>query len=596
MIGKRAYGHILRKNLYFSGKPLYLSFHEAVLESIFIAANPESVVKNDAISRLYNKECNHNLKYSWNSVSLDPVVWEEDNRGLSLAICYAVQQILAVEDMNARSFYEPYIEHLSATNVIQSNHLHENPLGTDFDLIWGTVQSELIKHLGCKQTQITFSKGRGKNKLRNFPFTQSLLSGKELSKLARKLPQDKDISKICCRKLVLRNESCLTNRSKKKLTNNEFVESISEQLSSYINHNKNQTFYDELKESAEASKYKLEILYISGGFEPDTYELVTRDMKSNILSVNSFKEIESYFNNGFVLFLSKNAGQWISSNISKESVSDIKSIIIGVQKVNAPSLVLSISSKLDVDPIAIDLYKYFEGDKNTEFYEFPLYDTKNIGITIEQLFSDVARGQKHALLEMDGGLIVDKRKYRYLVNYPPVSIKYAGKDLPSNEKLLVNEEELTVKELFDKIFNVYEECIFHITYREINKTIGFEKSKFDLILDNPVYKIFNEKLHLSAVCESTPKHVPFFSHFNIFNYKSKGIVVLSPNDLLIYSHIPFSCWVPLPENDLLLSVITNSLQTSEATLWVQIFISEIKHSMRIPYPLLLKFAKYWAYW
>lgn len=566
---------------------LYLSFHEQILQSIYVTEGNDSDVTKENVIKLFNDECNSYLIYNMHRVSFDPAVWNKNESGLSLAICYAVQQILVVEDMSSQSFYEPYIQCLNANNVIPVTSRHENPLGADFELIWTTIRSELVFFLDCDSGKITFKQGVGSNKLRNYPFTQSLLSIKELINLVRRYPEGMDLSLESCNKLILRNEGFLSNRSLKKLSNFKYLESISKQLYLYLKNNN--PLFEEFNNGSTRNKSQLVILCITGSFNPDIYMLKIINAQSKRQAVNSNREIESFLINDFIILLSEYAGKWVSSKISTQKVSSFRSMIIGIKDARKPGLIDIVSDQLEIHPFIIDLFEKNTGDDEIIFYEFPLYELKTDEMSLEMLFSNSSIELKSNVFELEGGLLVDKIKHRYHLNYPPINIKYNGIDLKADDKLIVDGVDIMVKDFFNNIFNLKKESNFNISFNGINKTIGFENHKFELVPNRHYLKIIDDKMCFSKDFIIDCKNDSYFSHFNIYNYNFDGYFCFDNHQLLVYSNIPVSDWVDLPRDELLAHKIIESLRKSEVQFWLHNFILKIHSSKRIPRPFLMEF-------
>lgn len=493
--------------------------------------------------------------------------------------------------MEARSFYEPYIKLMWAFDKISSENLHKNPLGDDFEKIWRTLSAEVQEKLNCEQSQITFKQGTGKNKLRNFPFSQSLLSEIELNALEHKFPLRQRKTEENAKSLIRRNEGCLKNRSKKKLSNPEFIDRISQQLIIYLKHNTHLSTPVPKQEHIEVNKNTIEIICITEGFGPDLYELISRDQNLTTQKVTSFYQIESCFANGFSLFLSNSAGYWVSSSIFGKSIADFRSMILGINKKDSLGLVGMIASVLGVESVRVDLNNSIHGAEHIDFYEIPFYELDNQDLSLEKIFSKgitCSQNESSAKIEFSGGVIVDSRKKRYLVNYPPTEINFSNHVLSHNEVVEVNEGKMTVCDLFSTFKNVKSECNFHIRYRNSNLTIGFEKTKFDLILEVPVNQIINDRLRLSKRCFTQLESESCFSHFSIMNYRFKRSFQLNSKGLLKYSHIPQENWVALPHDGKSFDVLSDALKKCELSYWLQAFLRNIILTKRIPYPLLLE--------
>lgn len=588
----------IEKHLYVPQKPLYLSFHEEILDEIYSSATQSTAVIEGKAVQNFAQECNHFLTLYCNSIVLDPIIWNPDDRGLSLAICYAVQQILAVEDMEARSFYEPYIELMGASDKIYPECLHKNPLDDNFEKIWRTVNAELQIYLGCEQSQITFKQGRGKNKFRNYPFSQSLLSERELNALSEHFPQRRSKTEENARRWILRRESCLTNRSKKKLSSDEFVDRISHQFVVYLKHDTHPGIQKPEPKYNATTKYIFEIICITEGFEPDSYELLSKDQNSKAQVVTSFDQLENSFSNGFSLFLSTNAGYWESSSFSGKNIADFRSMILGIDLNASTGLAESIASELGVESVCIELSNSLLEAEHIEFHEFPFYGIKNKEKSIDEVFSKVLSGLSNRVvgkITLEGGLVVDSRKKKYMINYPPTELIFSGHKLSPSEVIQVNEKKMIVGDFLATLVNVRNECNFRISYENSHITFGFEGTKFDLQIETSANWIVDDRLILSKdiLTEdiATLECEPYFSHFSVFNYTFGSVIQVDSESLLKYSLILPEFWVPFPYDNQNHDALSDALRKSELSYWLQEFLEKIILTKQIPYPLLLDMVR-----
>lgn len=104
----------------------------------------------------------------------------DQREGRTLALVFAAHQVLAAEHMRGASFYSAYWHALG----VHADEMRINPFGDygrySFEKMWRVLRRELIESLGIDSGAITFTQGRGSNKYRNLPVSQSLLSEKDL--------------------------------------------------------------------------------------------------------------------------------------------------------------------------------------------------------------------------------------------------------------------------------------------------------------------------------------------------------------------------------------------------------------------------------
>ena len=201
----RFFWEIVAARLYKPGARLYLAFDESLLESELKSAAllvPEQG-PTDSLNATIRLHCRE-LKNGFLGLSRNPNgicskdnwdwVFQTDEDGVSLALTFAVQQILAAERMQGVSFYTAYWEMLGAT----ADETRVNPFGDggkrSFEELWGQLRTELSSVLGVPNRELTFRFGRGSNKYRNLPISQSLLSQGDLRLAIAAIPAARNLN------------------------------------------------------------------------------------------------------------------------------------------------------------------------------------------------------------------------------------------------------------------------------------------------------------------------------------------------------------------------------------------------------------------
>ena len=178
---------VVVRRLYKPGSKLYLAFDESLLEEELRKAHVEipGSGPTEALNTSIKRHCQQ-MRNGFFGLSREPGgrcwkdnwqwVFEVDEIGRTLAMTFAVQQVLAAEHMQSVSFYTAYWGMLGAT----ADETRVNPFGdqggNSFTRLWGRLRKELIEILGVQESEITFDYGQGSNKYRNLPVSQSLLS------------------------------------------------------------------------------------------------------------------------------------------------------------------------------------------------------------------------------------------------------------------------------------------------------------------------------------------------------------------------------------------------------------------------------------
>ncbi len=222
----------LEAELHQTSKRIYLTFHNEILLDIYSNAYDET--SEPSVIETFHKLCKSCFipRHSSNHILLDNNCLKAKEGEHSLALSLAVQQILIAEEMLDGQFFPLYIKKIgSPVRTMGRNPFYSN----GFERIWHKLKNEMLEHLDCSETQITFHAGIGINKNRQYPFSQSLLSLKELDCLAKVAFRIKgNIHDIYSTKRLIRNNpNCLTARSKRKRNGQGFLDACASQLISY---------------------------------------------------------------------------------------------------------------------------------------------------------------------------------------------------------------------------------------------------------------------------------------------------------------------------------------------------------------------------
>lgn len=183
----RFFWQVIEERLYKPGARLYLAFDESLLEEELERAGIQvpSGGPTHALNAAIQRHCRP-MRNGFIGLSAEPGgrcrkdnwqwVFGPDEMGRTLALTFVVQQILAAEHMRGVSYYTAYWQMLGAT----ADETRINPFGdqgtNSFTRLWGQLRKELGETLGVEFREITFEFGRGSNKYRNLPVSQSLLS------------------------------------------------------------------------------------------------------------------------------------------------------------------------------------------------------------------------------------------------------------------------------------------------------------------------------------------------------------------------------------------------------------------------------------
>ena len=175
-----------------TGDPVSFCFHEELVRDLLTQAGIQATSPLETICQAARSL----LTVDGHDVLLHDDALQPIDAGLSAAIILVCQQVLAVEGMirdrsASENAYFPRLRHLISPSL---GHASENPFFfDDFERIWKVFRREIRSLKGSSEATVTFEFGvyRHRDKARQFPLSQALLSRADLIEVVTRCRQGK---------------------------------------------------------------------------------------------------------------------------------------------------------------------------------------------------------------------------------------------------------------------------------------------------------------------------------------------------------------------------------------------------------------------
>ena len=470
---------VIDTRLYKPGSLLYLAFDESLLEEEFKKAGID--LPEGGPTKGLNKTIQLHCRTMTNGsvrLSREPDgrgwsgnwhwVFETDEMGLTLALTFAVQQILAAEHMQGVSFYTAYWGMLGAT----AEETRINPFGdqgkNSFAILWARLRVELKDTLGVEDTEITFAPGRGSNKYRNFPVSQSLLSEGDMrlsSSAIRGATRMSDerlyaalrrvgLSSSGCRKVYI-----ASLRDNLIVQFREFLESESS--------NGIAVAKPRLRKLTAKIDLSALLLY-------EDYELFG-DSVFHCVSTNdaiqATEALDSYLSENRCLVFEEEDGRISASPNQTLGEAEIQVFILA-----RPSQIEEMLVAAPSDGSIPPLHEHFAPANISLAGDFALIRClslpdalENVDISTEVHRRLASKASDEVKIEFRGGLCVNKSSNAYIVGFGPESIVCDGDSVERDSECELDAEVMSVAEALERLSKANKSCRYMI--RISDKTI-----------------------------------------------------------------------------------------------------------------------------
>jgi hypothetical protein len=368
------------------------------------------------------------------------------------AICLAVQQVLVVEEMfaddglGAESYFPRYKARLGLADRGPSN-----PIVRDgFKLIWKMLEREILRVGGASRRSITFGPGMGRDRNRNYPFSQALLSHADLvlfSETANGISESSADGRILSE--LLRCANRLSRRGRKvAVTSHPWLRSrICEQIREFSRKPRE----SEVKPRAKARKRRDKLVAYESDLdffaEQDTFQIFLRSGNEDIRGPGVRGAVDERLrSSGRVSFVLR--GDIYEENDDAEAIS-----------VGDPILVLFAGSGdgTGEDGVCREASELstFERVKSDLGFGIQAFLSRSLS---ESDRDSLVGKSAHAaqVLGFVGGLRADDRRWSYVDGYPPVGIVVMGERLEAGSRIVVDGAERQCGEFIQSLKFVRE--------------------------------------------------------------------------------------------------------------------------------------------
>ncbi|WP_286233375.1 hypothetical protein [Thalassotalea sediminis] len=569
------------KSHYVDGRDIYLAFDKHILEQLYDADDTEDSTES-ASQDLFNA-CRSGFIFGPSRVRMQPFVFTSQSDNPSLVLPFAVQQIIAAEEMvsgsdySADSYYPHYCEAIGEGII----NLHQCPISyRDFERIWSTLKSELLTQLKTSKSCITFDYGIGnKNKYRNFPLSQALLNIDDLSGLSERLNSSDLVNAQYLMTKVRRCCYLLSKRGQKKVHVEALANPIAEQVIDYMS----SKFEVQVKRKRTIKKVEGKFfLYTETDGWDENYLLCYFDLDEKQLSFAQcntalIQYIETYT---VMAFTPDNRGNF------------------------------SIQQDLSYDLSSGDLLLLYPKDLNSRFLgdlcaKFPEIDVNSIinhdinddyilksfsGFPQETYLADILPNkinQNNSLdmnkLSFEGGLVVNQQTRSYLVGYPPTKIYFNSTQIPLNELITVNCQSYTIKEFLQELILNRIDLALHIDYLGASISLNMvvdRKIMNDVFIGYPV---INSNMDSDSCC-LMDSNVSYFSHVSWSNsniHLNRLLKCINDMDFINLMKTSTKSWITSTSEEL--KIVKNLIDSQEQSSNLNSYLSyKIKISRKLP--------------
>jgi hypothetical protein len=473
------------------GSPVYFTF-----DINFIRKLCNEDFKRQAsikVEEYFNSAHDQLLRFGKVKATLTPFALEKQKNGFSCAIVLAAQQILVVEEMameEMENFTQDayFPRYRKKINFMGSEVLkHSNPFERgDFENIWSCLKMEILSIPGANTSSVTFKEGKGKkNRTRNFPISQALLSRDDLQKLSEEVSDDMRASKSffipdSLLSFFDRYKLLLTRRGREKINTYGLRNAIYDQFENFLE-NPRLTPHAK-KKKVPLSKDERGIFIVSPkltGFRK-IYRLRYKiDFERTFFEEEAWSYLGNFVHRSGIFIFRQTKGLGYSNKQMEGEIREGNPFVLLYESENE----IEVKQKLD-NIFGSDwdnkLFRKMELDKQPREFKFYICESlpSETGIILYKsgrLIDDEIIPVKERL-KCEGGIILNKTQNLYLKNYPPEKFQADSYKLSPDDIVTVNQVEMKVGELSSSFFNVDNFESFHITFNNFKLDLKIKSS------------------------------------------------------------------------------------------------------------------------
>ena len=447
-----------------SGAPFYLAADRQLIGALF-RGDLRSAGGIDEAVRAFHAACSTLVDSSGPRMLIREHVFQRvPGQAYTRVICLAVQQVLVVESMlhdgvySEQSYFPRYRDVLGAAEPNE----HSSPLATAvFSEIWRTLARELTSVPGASDRTVTFEAGRGRDRNRQFPLSQALLTTHDLTIIREESPglhEGADNRSIVL--ALLRTRGHLGLRARKLIAAAATDDAVATRLAVQVRSFLSSDILGSIRGARHASSDPGRIIaYLE---RVDAFDF---ENESDTYAVYHRTEVEQHAGEGVEAALRDRLSLVHAVVLTpdadgfREWTNDV--VIDSSDAVMA--IVLSSQLQNFIAQVEQAFGATFGAVRNNLSDRFAvLVCTSGVGPELGFLL-----GARHLpagvkALELDGGLLADARSHTYLMGYPPTGIRYEGRLLGPDEALVVGGADYRVGAWFQELGSLSRTTSFRI--------------------------------------------------------------------------------------------------------------------------------------
>jgi len=448
------------------------------------------------------------------------------------------------EQMSADSYYPRYRYLLG----FKDQNIHQCPISyQQFRLIWGTLSKEILRLPKASPRVISFEQGSGpKDRFRNYPLSQALLSLNDLDRAANVLSDHELLSDT---QIVFRLQSksyLLSARGRSKVWNDPLQKPIVSQVRDHLAQDYRPPVQKtrQIRSSELPSLSSLYVIVEDDGWEDFYCVQSSADDQELGVIMGDFVSRD-----GAVIFRENDRSLFVGTTHSEPLVSGESIIIVARQRFE-DRLTDELASAFGPDSVM----PLLEVKSNLSTGFSALYCRSIPGFLDGQRFLDFSESlpvAEAALLPI-GGLIVNRQNSTFLVDYPPTGLLFDGTELPASAEILVNGLRRTLGEFLASLKSITADSAYRVGFGGKQVQFSLRSSRefqFEGVFGTPLSRGYFDA-QSSGELRSTQKRLCFLGFENTTMIEELLCQRILISDIEKHFAIPLSHWVPMSSNNL----------------------------------------------
>lgn len=529
---------------------LFICIDALALASMMAKAQKTESCTAEEAERDFLEACSEYVTIRGNRATISNVAFTEMDDGRTMVICYAAQQILAAEKMtndeqtSADSYYPRYRSLLGFADP----NLHQCPISyQQFRRIWGTLRKEILRLPNASPRVVSFRPGAGlKNRFRNFPMSQALLSLDDLDRATSTLSNYEHLSDTQLLFHLQSKSYLLSARGKSKLFNDPLLKPIVSQVRDHLS----QDYRPPVQKAQRARSSDLPSL-------SSLYVVVEDDGWEDYYCIRSSSEeqelgviVEDLVSrDGALIFREDERLLFVGTKHSEPLVSG-ECIIIVARRRFEDRLAEELTSEFGPDSVMPML----EVKSNLSDGFSALYCRSVPQFLHGQKFLDFGKRQPEVQggLEPTGGLIINRQNSTFLIGYPPTGLLFDGNELPVSSDVFINGIARNLEQFLVSLKATTADSAFRVDFGDKQMQFAMRSSRdFQStgVFGAPLSKGYFDarsggELRLSS------KRLCFLGFENTSLIEELFCQRISISDIGKHFAIPITNWVPMSSNNL----------------------------------------------